>query len=63
MSRIRGRRRSRCNCGHDGRDVRKEKPVERQQIDDELSTTGAQELLASTSAAHLAYTAKDGTPG
>jgi hypothetical protein len=36
--------------------------VERQQIDDELSTTGAQELLASTSAAHLAYTAKDGTP-
>jgi len=36
--------------------------VEWQQIDDELSTTGAQELLASTSAAHLAYTAKDGTP-
>jgi hypothetical protein len=36
--------------------------VERQEIDDELSTTGAQELLASTSAAHLAYSAKDGTP-
>ena len=36
--------------------------MEWQQIDDELSTTGAQELLASTSAAHLAYTAKDGTP-
>jgi hypothetical protein len=28
----------------------------------ELSTTGAQALLASTSAAHLAYTGKDGTP-
>ena len=36
--------------------------MERQQIDDELSTTGAQELLASTSAAHLAYIAKDETP-
>jgi nitroimidazol reductase NimA-like FMN-containing flavoprotein (pyridoxamine 5'-phosphate oxidase superfamily) len=36
--------------------------MERQDIDDELSTTGAQELLASTSAAHLAYIAKDGTP-
>jgi hypothetical protein len=31
-------------------------------IDDQLSTTGAQELLASTSAAQLAYIAKDGTP-
>src|SRR6476469_9810022 len=36
--------------------------MERQDIDDELSATGAKELLASTSAAHLAYTAKDGTP-
>ena len=36
--------------------------MERQEIADELSTTGAQELLDSTSAAHLAYTAKDGTP-
>jgi nitroimidazol reductase NimA-like FMN-containing flavoprotein (pyridoxamine 5'-phosphate oxidase superfamily) len=36
--------------------------VERQDIDDELSAAGAQELLASTSAAHLAYAAKDGTP-
>jgi hypothetical protein len=36
--------------------------MERRDIDDELSTTGAQELLASTSAAHLAYIAKDGTP-
>ena len=34
----------------------------REDIDDELSTTGAQELLASTSAAHLAYVAEDGTP-
>lgn len=31
-------------------------------MDDELSTTGAQELLASPSAAHLAYVGKDGTP-
>jgi hypothetical protein len=36
--------------------------VEQQEIANELSETGAQELLASTSAAHLAYTAKDGTP-
>jgi hypothetical protein len=28
----------------------------------ELSATGAQELLAATSAAHLAYTTDDGTP-
>jgi hypothetical protein len=33
--------------------------MERQDIDDQLSTTGAKELLASTSAAHLAYIAKD----
>jgi hypothetical protein len=32
-------------------------------MEDELSAAGAHELLASTSAAHLAYTAKDGTPG
>ena len=36
--------------------------MEQQEIDDELSTAGAQELLASTSAAHLAYIGKDGTP-
>ena len=36
--------------------------MKRHEIGDELSTTGAQELLDSTSAAHLAYTAKDGTP-
>jgi nitroimidazol reductase NimA-like FMN-containing flavoprotein (pyridoxamine 5'-phosphate oxidase superfamily) len=36
--------------------------MEQQEIIDELSTTGAQELLRSTSAAHLAYIAKDGTP-
>ena len=36
--------------------------MDRQEIEDELSTAGAQELLESTSAAHLAYTAKDGTP-
>jgi nitroimidazol reductase NimA-like FMN-containing flavoprotein (pyridoxamine 5'-phosphate oxidase superfamily) len=31
-------------------------------MDGELSMTGAQELLASPSAAHLAYLGKDGTP-
>jgi PPOX class probable F420-dependent enzyme len=31
-------------------------------MDDELSTTGAQELLASPSTAHLAYVGRDGTP-
>ena len=31
-------------------------------MDDELSTTGAQELLASPSAVHLAYLGRDGTP-
>jgi hypothetical protein len=36
--------------------------MEQQAMDDELSTSGAQELLASTSAAHLAYIGKDGTP-
>ena len=36
--------------------------MERHDIDDELATTGAQELLASTSAAHLAYIGTDGTP-
>ena len=36
--------------------------MERQEIDDELSTVGAQDLLASTSGAHLAYTGTDGTP-
>lgn len=36
--------------------------MERPEIDDELSTAGARELLASTSAAHLSYIGKDGTP-
>src|SRR5256885_208299 len=36
--------------------------MQQEEIDDELSTTGAQELLASASAAHLAYIAKDRTP-
>nr|WP_240316535.1 pyridoxamine 5'-phosphate oxidase family protein [Mycobacterium persicum] len=34
----------------------------KQEIDVELSTAGAQESLASTSAAHLAYVGKDGRP-
>jgi hypothetical protein len=36
--------------------------MDRHEIDDELSTAGAQELLTSPSAAHLAYIGKDGTP-
>ena len=36
--------------------------TEQQDIDGALSTSGAREQLASTSAAHLAYIAKDGTP-
>ena len=36
--------------------------MEQHMIDAELSTTGAQELLAATSLAHLAYNAEDGTP-
>jgi pyridoxamine 5'-phosphate oxidase-like protein len=36
--------------------------MEQHAIAAELSMTGAQELLASTSSAHLAYTADDGTP-
>jgi hypothetical protein len=40
----------------------KETTMERHEIDAELSTTGAQELLAATSAAHLAYVGSDATP-
>jgi Pyridoxamine 5'-phosphate oxidase len=36
--------------------------MNRRDIEAELSTTGARELLTSTSAAHLAYIGKDGTP-
>jgi hypothetical protein len=36
--------------------------MNRNDINDELSATGAQELLASTSGAHLAYVGTDGTP-
>ena len=36
--------------------------MERQDIDAELSLTGARELLDSTSAAHLAYVGNDGAP-
>jgi hypothetical protein len=36
--------------------------MERQDIDGELSSTGAQDLLTSTSMAHLAYIGNDGTP-
>src|SRR5437879_186721 len=36
--------------------------MDRQDIDAELSLTGARELLDSTSAAHLAYIGKDGAP-
>ena len=36
--------------------------MDRHEIEAELTTPGAQELLASTSMAHLAYAAADGTP-
>src|SRR6476659_1699025 len=36
--------------------------MEKQELNDELATAGAQELLTSTSAAHLSYIATDGTP-
>lgn len=36
--------------------------MNRRDIEAELSTTGARELLASTSTAHLAYIGNDGTP-
>jgi hypothetical protein len=36
--------------------------MEPKDIDDELSIPGAQELLASTSGAHLAYVGNDGAP-
>ena len=36
--------------------------MEQQDINDELSRTGAQELLTSTHLARLAYLGKDGTP-
>lgn len=36
--------------------------MELAEINSELTTAGAQALLDSTSAAHLAYTSKDGTP-
>jgi nitroimidazol reductase NimA-like FMN-containing flavoprotein (pyridoxamine 5'-phosphate oxidase superfamily) len=36
--------------------------MQQQEIDNELSVTGARELLASTSMARLAYLGTDGTP-
>lgn len=36
--------------------------MDQQDIENELGAPGSRALLASTSAAHLAYTAKDGTP-
>jgi Pyridoxamine 5'-phosphate oxidase len=36
--------------------------VDQQDVENELSAPGARELLASTSAAHLAYIGKDATP-
>jgi hypothetical protein len=36
--------------------------MRQEEIDEELSTPGAQELLAATSAGHLGYVGTDGTP-
>lgn len=44
------------------RPLPKENGMNREELAHELSASGVQELLASTSAAHLAYTATDGTP-
>jgi hypothetical protein len=40
----------------------KETAMQRHEIDAELATAGAQELLAATSVAHLAYVGHDATP-
>lgn len=42
--------------------LEKENAMEKHVIAAELSAPGAQELLAATSSAHLAYNAEDGTP-
>jgi hypothetical protein len=36
--------------------------MDRHEVNEELSAPGAQELLTTTAAAHLAYTGRDGTP-
>ncbi|HEY2222865.1 pyridoxamine 5'-phosphate oxidase family protein [Actinomycetospora sp.] len=36
--------------------------MDQYEVDEELSATGAQELLTTTAAAHLAYNGEDGTP-
>ncbi|GAA4910606.1 pyridoxamine 5'-phosphate oxidase [Actinomycetospora succinea] len=36
--------------------------MDQHEIDEELAATGAQELLTTTAAAHLAYVGEDGTP-
>lgn len=36
--------------------------MDQHEVDEELSAAGAQELLTTTAAAHLAYDAEDGTP-
>jgi Pyridoxamine 5'-phosphate oxidase len=36
--------------------------MDRHEVNEELSAPGAQELLTTTAAAHLAYNGKDGTP-
>src|SRR5512133_3091434 len=62
MSRIHSPRRPGTTAATRSARKRRRTLMERQDIDDELSTAGAQELLTSTSAAHLAYIGKDGTP-
>jgi nitroimidazol reductase NimA-like FMN-containing flavoprotein (pyridoxamine 5'-phosphate oxidase superfamily) len=49
-------------CAPDRLEPTKETFMDRHEIEAELSLTGAQELLASTSAAHLAYIGNDGSP-
>ena len=62
MSRIRDRCRPGVNATTMVAPQPKETTMERHEIDAELNTPGAQELLAGTSAAHLAYVGSDATP-
>src|SRR4029453_12384310 len=53
---------SRCSGGSTADPLSGRTAMEQHVIAAELSATGAQELLAARSSAHLAYNAEDGTP-
>jgi hypothetical protein len=57
-----GRCHPRHTFGHHGHGEHgRENDVDQQDVENELGAPGSRELLASTSAAHLAYIGKDGT--